>query len=46
MLTAAEMKAGDALRMSLFLKEAGPTISIFPIHTPYRALSYLPIEAS
>jgi len=32
--------------MSLVLKEAGPTISIFQVHTPYCALCYLPIEPS
>ena len=46
MLTPVDMLASDELGMSLVLKEAGLTISIFQVHTPYRALSYLPIEAS
>jgi len=45
-LTPADMKVSDELCMSLVLKEAGLTISIFQVQTLYRALSYLPIEAS
>jgi len=44
--TPANTKASNELSTFLVLEEAGRTISIFQVHTPYRALSYIPIEAS
>ena len=38
-LMPADMKPSHELSMSLVLKEAGPTISVFQVHTLYCALS-------
>ena len=41
-----DIQASNELWMIFVPIEARQTISIFQVHTPYRALTYLPIETS